>query len=67
MFKTIYTTCIEIIFLGFPPPESREKTFSILGGHEYLGLDTTSSDYLRIQELEKEAVDSFFVILSTDI
>ncbi|KZV40305.1 DNA polymerase epsilon subunit 2 [Dorcoceras hygrometricum] len=50
---------------GFPPLEDREKSVTMFSGIEFFGAGSlTKEETIRLKELEKEAVNDMFVILS---
>jgi len=50
--------------IGFPPSEKRQRSLQHLTSTEVLGVIPFSKEYVRMQELEAEASDSMFVMLS---
>ncbi|KAK4804583.1 hypothetical protein SAY86_004400 [Trapa natans] len=50
---------------GFPPLEDKDKSIRALSGHDFFGGGIlTKEDTLRLVELERNAVNDMFVILS---
>ncbi|CAK9863769.1 unnamed protein product [Sphagnum jensenii] len=55
----------QIHTLGFPPLESREASLQITAGIDFFGGGVLSSEeIIRLEQLEKRAVNDMFVILS---
>ncbi|XP_068658256.1 DNA polymerase epsilon subunit B [Aristolochia californica] len=55
----------EVYTCGFPPLEDRDPSLSLLGGLDFFGGGSFSKDETaRLAELEKNAVNDMFVILS---
>lgn len=50
--------------MGLPPPESRANSLSHMSHLNYLGLLPGSQDFKHMGNLEAEAVDTMFVVLS---
>ncbi|KAL9324375.1 hypothetical protein ACSQ67_009232 [Phaseolus vulgaris] len=55
----------QVLTCGFPPLEDRNKSLKVLSGHDFFGGGTlTKEETIRLEEMEKRAVNDMFVILS---
>ncbi|KAF8109796.1 hypothetical protein N665_0091s0025 [Sinapis alba] len=55
----------QVITCGFPPLEDRDKTLKTHSGYDFFGNGMlTKEDTIRLAELERQAVNETFVILS---
>ncbi|XP_052722973.1 DNA polymerase epsilon subunit B isoform X2 [Vigna angularis] len=55
----------EVLTCGFPPLEDRDKSLKVLAGNDFFGGGTlTKEETIRLEEMEKRAVNDMFVILS---
>ncbi|KAK7270679.1 hypothetical protein RJT34_26009 [Clitoria ternatea] len=55
----------QVLTCGFPPLEDRDKSLKILEGHDFFGCGHfTKEETIRLADMEKNAVNDMFVILS---
>ncbi|XP_047150132.1 DNA polymerase epsilon subunit B [Vigna umbellata] len=55
----------QVLTCGFPPLEDRDKSLKVLAGNDFFGGGTlTKEETIRLEEMEKRAVNDMFVILS---
>ncbi|KAI4352050.1 hypothetical protein L6164_006336 [Bauhinia variegata] len=55
----------QVLTCGFPPLEDREKSLKLLAGQDFFGGGSfTKEETVRMAEMEKQAVNDMFVILS---
>ncbi|XP_027924509.1 DNA polymerase epsilon subunit B [Vigna unguiculata] len=55
----------QVLTCGFPPLEDRDKSLKVLAGHDFFcGGTLTKEETIRLEEMEKRAVNDMFVILS---
>ncbi|XP_061356039.1 DNA polymerase epsilon subunit B [Gastrolobium bilobum] len=55
----------QVLTCGFPPLEDRNKSLKQLAGHDFFGGGIfTKEETIRLEEMEKRAVNDMFVILS---
>ncbi|KAL5173989.1 DNA polymerase epsilon subunit B [Glycine soja] len=55
----------QVLTCGFPPLEDRDKSVTLLAGHDFFGAGTfTKEETIRLAEMEEKAVNDMFIILS---
>ncbi|KAK7380120.1 hypothetical protein VNO78_32543 [Psophocarpus tetragonolobus] len=55
----------QVLTCGFPPLEDRDKSVTQLAGHDFFGGGTfTKEETIRLEDMEKRAVNDMFVIFS---
>lgn len=53
-----------VVMMGFPPTEKRAESLDAMGTVDPLGVVKTPQEMLKVKELEDEATDAMFIVLS---